>query len=251
MRWDERPLLIGLSLLLAATCAPAAAEETAGSAIDIRVADGSLMVDVRDAPLADVLRTIGDRAHVDVTVSGRLDSRVTRSFVSPSVEDAVRRLTRGHSTVWTYAPSPTTPDAPQLTRLVVIASAAPASVERITIQERNARRQTIHELARRPDQAATAELVRFLRDPDSSIRMEALASLAQRGGADAEEATRGIVDVLRTDADPRVRVEAARLLARRASDAARRALEAAASDTDLTVRRAAATALESSRMRSR
>jgi hypothetical protein len=139
MRWNDRRLVTGLWLLPLFAVAPVVAEEPPAPAIDVRVADGTVIVDAQDAAVADVLRAIGDRTHVSVTVSGRLDSLVTRSFVAPSVEDAVRRLARGHSTVWTYVPSRTTPGAHELTEIIVFA-AAPATVERISTQERAARR---------------------------------------------------------------------------------------------------------------
>lgn len=246
MTWDERALVIGLSLLLAATSGTAAAEEIEGPAIDVRVADGSLMVDVHDAPLADVLRAIGDRAHVDVTVSGRLDNRVTRSFVSPSVEDAVRQLARGYSTVWTYAPSLAAPGAQKLTRLVVIASTAPAPAVPISTQERAIRLLRIRELGRRLDRAAMSELERFSRDADALVRMEALRTLRRAQG---DAATSSIVNALRADPDSRVRSTAAFLLTGLRSDEARRALETAASDADASVRRAAAIALAGGRGR--
>jgi hypothetical protein len=248
LTWDERPLVIGVALLLAATSGTAAAQEMGASAIDVRVTDGSLMVDVRDAPLADVLRAIGDRAHIAVTVSGRLDTRVTRSFVSSSVEDAIRQLARGHSTVWTYAPSRTAPGAQELTRLVVIASTAPPPAAPIGAQERATRLMRIRQLARRPGRAAMLELVRFSRDADALVRMEALRALRRAQG---EAATSSLANALRGDPDWRVRSTAAHLLAGSSSDEARRALEAAATDADASVRRAAAIALAGRRGQAR
>jgi hypothetical protein len=269
MRWAERRRVVGVALVLLATLGPAAAEETPGPAIDVRVVNGALAVDARDAPLAEVLRAIGDRAHVAVTVSGRLDGLVTRSFVSSSVEDAVRQLVRGHSTVWTYAPSRTAPGGQRPTRLVVIATTNASA--RVSPEERAARLRQVRDLARRRDGASTSELARFSRDADARVRSEALGILSGRGGPEAvaafetaladqtpsirmqalrglqrtqgDAATSSIAGALRNDTDPRVRSTAASLLAAMRPDDARRALEGAVSDADPSVRRAAAAAL--------
>jgi HEAT repeat protein len=202
--------------------------------------DGALTVDVRDAPLADVLRAIGAETHVDMHVSRRVATRVTGSFVAPTVEDALRRLVRGHSAVLVYAPSPDS-GAARLTEVRVIDAAATAAVSApLAPGERARRLQAIGALARRRDAAATAELTRFAEDGDAAVRRSALHGLRQ---AQAEGAVPTIAAALQRDADASVRRTAAHLLSMSRRPEARQALEAAASDPDASVRRSAAASL--------
>ncbi len=57
----------------------AAAQEAPASAIEVVVEQGLLTVHVRNAPLADVLRTIGERVGLSVTIRGDVNTTVTHS----------------------------------------------------------------------------------------------------------------------------------------------------------------------------
>jgi hypothetical protein len=268
--------------LVAGLVGSAAAEDGPASSIHVQVRDKSVTVDVREAPLADVLRVIGEQAHVDVTVRGRLDTRVTRSFVASSLEDAFRRLVRGHSTVWIYAPSPGTSGTsgrPRPTEVQVLASPVSTRVEPIRPEERAARLSALRAMARRRDPAVMPELARFSQDSDPVVRGEALAALARRGGPEAvaaletalgdrlasiraqalrglrqaqgDDATPSLAASLVRDPEATVRRTAAQLLGGSRRDEARRALEAAAVDPDDSVRRAVAASLVTWRRRTR
>jgi hypothetical protein len=273
-------LRLALGLLLSAGLVPSASgEDESASSIQVQVRDESLTVDVREAPLADVLRVIGERAHVAVTVRGRLDARVTRSFVASSLEDAFRQLVRGHSTVLIYAPSPDATGRPRLTQVQVVASPASTRATPIRPEERAARLRALRDLERRRDPAVTSELARFSQDTDPIIRGEALAALARRGGREAvtaletaladwlpsvrvqalrglrraqgDDATPSLAASLLRDPDAMVRRTAAQLLGGSRHPEAGRALEAAAADPDDSVRRAVAASLVTWRRRAR
>jgi hypothetical protein len=70
--------------------------------LDVRVERSLLTVDVREVPLARLLRTIGERAGVDVVIRGDL-GLVTESFHGLPLEEGIRRLARGHSLAVTYS----------------------------------------------------------------------------------------------------------------------------------------------------
>src|SRR5215472_9953499 len=60
---------------------------------------GLLSVDVRDAPMREVLRIVGEQAAVAITVQGDTDERVTDSFTSLGLEDGVRRIAQGYAVI--------------------------------------------------------------------------------------------------------------------------------------------------------
>jgi hypothetical protein len=226
----------------------AAAGEEPGPSIRVRVDEQSLVVDVREAPLADVLRAIGARVDVDVTVRGDLDTTVTRSFVASSLEDAVRQLARGHSTVWIYEPSSRAPRHQKVAGLVVVAASNATRTQAIRAEERATRLQDLRRLVVRRDAPAQADLARLADDPDPVIRAQALRGLRRIQG---DNATPRLAAALLRDTDPTVRRTAAQLLAGARRAEARETLERAAHDPDRSVRRAAAAALLPWRHRAR
>ncbi len=78
-RWLRDVLVV--ATLLASAHAPMAAEHgSTASVIDVKVRSGLLTVNLRDAPLADVLLAIGEQAGFRVLVRGNAKTTVTRSF---------------------------------------------------------------------------------------------------------------------------------------------------------------------------
>ena len=85
--------LAGLLLVAAAPAldghgpiALAAEQETT---IEVSLRDGLLSVSLREAPLGEVLRVIGERAGFRVVIKGDLDTPVTWSFAEVSLEKAL------------------------------------------------------------------------------------------------------------------------------------------------------------------
>ena len=70
---------------------PVAAAEIPGT-IKVDVQRGLLTVDIRNAPLAEILRVIGDRAGLQMIIQGDVSTPVANApmFVSPSVVTGVQ-----------------------------------------------------------------------------------------------------------------------------------------------------------------
>jgi hypothetical protein len=82
--------------------APPVAQPRVDSTIQVLTDRGGLRVEVREARPADVLRALGARTGVAVTVEGELPGRITRAFTVASVEAAVREVIRGYPTALVF-----------------------------------------------------------------------------------------------------------------------------------------------------
>jgi hypothetical protein len=92
----------GCAQPLRALSAPPVAQPSVASTIQVLRDSGGLHVEVREARPADVLRTLGARTGVAVTVEGELAGRITRAFTVTSVEAAVREVVRGYPTALVF-----------------------------------------------------------------------------------------------------------------------------------------------------
>lgn len=231
-----------ISPLLLAAHAPAAEEPTPARTMEVSMAGGRLSVNLRDIPLADVLRLIGQEARVKVNLDGQFLAPITGTFIGLSLESGIRRLTRGHSSSFAYE-SPSDPgQAARLTEIWVIESKPATSADP---RARAARLASLDNLGRRTDDGAVAELSRLLaQDPDPAVRTRAAGVLSRSRDARATPALTAALG----DQQPSVRIQAMQGLRRvegdRAAEAVGRVL---LSDPDPSVRRAAAWALASLR----
>lgn len=239
--------------------------------LEVTVEQGLVTVDVRQAPLADVLRRIGERAGFALTIRGDLNRPVTQGFSGVLLEDGLRRLTRGESVALVYA-SRRPGGPPRLTELLVYA-APPRLARPRESAFRPAKFQRIFALARRRDAAAVADLAGFLAgDPDPLVRsraadalggIEGAAAIAALTRARADEAASvrirvlmalrrlegpaavgSLRDALVADPDASVRRAAARAIGTLRIETARAALESALGDREESVRRAVTAALQ-------
>ncbi len=113
----RRLYLLGVSLagLLLILVAPSfnfhgravvlAADEVGSSEMHVAIEHGLLALAVRDTPLADVLRAIGEEAGFKVAIHNDLSIRVTKSFAGVRLDKAIRRLVGDITMVMIYAPS--------------------------------------------------------------------------------------------------------------------------------------------------
>jgi len=225
-----------------------------------------LTVDVRGTPLADVLRAIGERASIDVTLRGDFSAPVTASFAGVPLEEGIRRLVPGHSLVVTYAGSSGTPGANAVTGIVVVSgsagSPAPMSVERerptpggngdtsVAAPATNAPLtgwvDDIRALTGEADLGSRAALARLTEisasEPAGAVREQAVAAIGRLAGVDIEPALTAAL----ADADASVRLRAVRGLRRTGTETAVASLaRAATDDPDPEVRLAALSALTS------
>jgi len=267
----------------------AAVEQGSASQIHVTFEDGLLTVDVREAPLGDVVRVIGERAGARVIISNDITTRVTGSFTRVPLEEGIRRLVRGHSLVLVYAPSGSRAAAGVLSEIQVIGSSRLADVQTRThvltgsdadSADHAGQLRAVGMLAGRRDAAAAADLARMLSaDPDPVIRTQAATALGRVGTAEAATALTAALgdqavsvrvqgvhalrmvegvralgrlrEVLTRDPDSRVRRAAARALAELPGEDARWALEVGTSDPDDSVREEVAGALERWQKRAR
>jgi hypothetical protein len=205
--------------------------------MEVTVGDGQLSVNLRDAPLADVLRRIGQEASLTVNLDGQFRAPITGVFTALPLEAGIRRLVRGYSSTFAY--DPPHPGRPaRLAEIWVIESAPAAPVDP---RASATRRAAVSALARRGDETAVAELRRILaQDPDPGVRTQAALALGRSQDARVAPALAAALD----DQHPSVRIQAvhglARLEGERAAEVLARVL---LSDPNPAVRRSAVLAL--------
>ena len=223
------------------------------SAIQVAIQHGLLTVDVREAPLADLLQMIGERAGLRVTIHGNVKTLVTDSFAGLSLGEGIRRVVGANGLVLIYAPSRGEAGASLLTEVRVYHSPPaailskgtdpkkPAEATRPLDSDRATRLKAVQALARRRDEAAIAALAQTLaQDEDPIVRAQAALALATIGGAQAAAALTTALE----DKDPSVRIEAVRAFARVEGERAIPALgDVLMGDPDPLVRMGAARAL--------
>jgi hypothetical protein len=277
MRWLVVP--VGASLLSVFVALLPAGRVLAGEAptstgtMEVTVREGRLSVNLRDAPLADVFRLIGQEAGLRVHLDGQFRTTITTTFTGLPLESGIRRLTRGHSSSFAYGPPPHPGRTGHLTEIWIIESSpGVASTAPAHLRARATRLASVARLGQRRDDGAVTDLRRILgEDPDPVVRTRAAMALSRPGDARAtpaltaalgdqhpsvriqavhglrrvegEGAAEALGRVLLTDPDPSVRRAAAWTLAALRSAAAGSALRTAMSvDGDASVRQAAATA---------
>jgi hypothetical protein len=74
-----------------------AAAAASGPVLQATVNAGRLTLQTSGAPLAEVLRAIGEAGSFRVVLRGKFAERVNRSFTDEPLEVAIRRLVDGHS----------------------------------------------------------------------------------------------------------------------------------------------------------
>ncbi len=281
-----RTILLAGILLIAPATAPQsggalAATEKQRTSIHVTIAQGLLTVDLRDAPLADVLQAIAEKASFRLTLRGDLSTPVTWSFTGVPLAKGIKRLVGDNSLVMIHAPAN---EAKLLSKVWVRASgksivtiepdlaADPSVYQGGDRPEGTVRQRAARQLARRGDGEAADELASLLaQDSDPVVRRIAAGGLGKIGGERGASALKtaltdedssvqrraifelgkigkdvaaeALAEVLGADPDPHNRQFAARTLARLDSVTARSALEAVLADPENTVREAAVAAL--------
>jgi hypothetical protein len=253
--------------------AVAAAQAPPAPPIEVSRRGELLSVTVREAPLGDVLRAIGERTGVHVKLGNvPLSTPVTASFTDVPIDQGIRRLARGYSLFFVYGATPTSADG--LTEVWVIDSASPVARDRRDVvatatppaatpptalggpagpappaparppqpaPESAARMNEVNVLARKGDTASAVALARMVvQEPDPAVRAHAALALVALKNASS---TPALASALGNDQDAYVRRLAARALGMVGTPDARRALQASASDSDESVRREVARAL--------
>jgi HEAT repeat protein len=231
--------------------------------IEIAVEQGRLSVDVRDAPLDEVLLAVGEEAGIAIEIRGDLTAHVTHSFADLPLDEGIRRLLRGHSytlsgdaersrrieisILTSYrteavaaAGNASTPgdDQDRLQRIRALAgrkdAEAIAELSRLAGGDPNpvVRGQAIAALGRLKTQEASLPLTLALSDPSAAVRMQALRGVKSLKGAAAFADLQAIAGY---DPDAAVRRQAVRLVSDIRNPEVPWLLEQAAADSDAAV----------------
>lgn len=241
--------LAALALSLDDRTILAATQTNSASPMHVSVEQGLLSINARNVPLADLLRVIGERAALTVSIHGGDSPLVTDSFTDLPLDEGIKRLVRGSGLVLTYAPSQGGAGAgvlkevrvymtpPQAPVPAVANGTKPASPARRAEQERSVGLRDVRTLARQRDEAAASALAQILaQDSDPTVRAKAVAALGKFGGTEAAMA----LSMALMDQDSSVRIQAARALGRVEGDRATPALGGVLTgDPDPQVRREA------------
>jgi len=213
--------------------------------IDVGVDHGTLTVNVRNAPLAQVLRAIGERAGIQVIVRGNVNSPVTQSFAGVPLEEGLRRLAWGYSLVVAHTAAAGTPRAVMLTRVWVLGSvstpnsfAAATSAPEITIGRLRhvpERASGFSLLPRQGEQAVArdTEVTVASQRSDWGQEIQTLTEAADRG---SEVAVARLGDIIASEADATARHHAVAALGRLTGVEVEPMLTDALGDVDAAVR---------------
>ena len=209
------------------------------SVFELSGREGLLTVTVVAAPLGELLRGIGERANVRVSLLGDVTTPVTASFRSVPIDEGIKRLAQGYSVCLLYE-APVENQRAVLREAWIIAS--PAVRGRAVDQQRQATwLSEIQQLGIRGDAGAIPALARLVsHDSDPVIRARAVTAL---GRVRDPTAGSSLSAALHADPDAHVRRMAARALGTVDTEDARRALERGAVDPDPAVRQEATRAL--------
>jgi HEAT repeats len=256
-RLGQGCLSAGFSLALigsaAAEDAPAGDRPAAG--VEAQVTSGRLTLEAQGAPLAEVLRAIGEAGRFEVVLRGAFAMPVRESFADRPLEDAIRDLVEGHSVVVLRDDPGPEAGAVKLAEIRVIEDPdlaasedeAPVADEGIleedaepTLTDREAFR-----LSRLGVPPPTRESVLIeLGDPDQAERVAAVPKVGSLGPGAALDILAGI---FAEEEDPLVRSRAVAALTRLEGPGAGMLLrERALRDEDAELRMQALNALASS-----
>ncbi len=208
-----------------------AAEDVPSSEMHVAIEHGLLTLAVRDAPLADVLRAIGEEAGFKVTIRSDLHMPVTKSFAGVRLDKAIRRLVGDITMVMIYAPSRDEAEPGRLTeiRLYKVPNTRVAPKQQtppVTVDQ-----SVLRDLAQQPDPAARAKSVRRLalergeaaadvlaevlsQDEDASVRMEAIDALAKMAVKPGATRSPAALATALADEAPSVRARAVHALSK-------------------------------------
>lgn len=204
-----------------------AAEEQA--TIEVEVEQELLTVNSEKAPLADILRIIGEKAGFTTTIRDDLDTTISWSFDRVALDEGIRRLVGNHAMIMIYHPSDGE-GPPRIAELRVSIKSGPlvdsdqeiAGLDKEVLADlarpqRSARIRAVRRLARSKDDAGVQLLASVLTgDEDQFVRGNAAVALGKIKG---EPAVAHLVGALEDDTVS-VRINAVRALGRVGGDRA-------------------------------
>ena len=201
---------------------------------------GLLSVDVRDAPMREVLRIVGEQAAVAITLQGDTDERVTESFSNLGLEDGVRRIAQGYAVIMIWGAQG------RLAEVRVYKTALPGGGGISISAQPDTPTTPNPQIADQGSPGATASAPPGIVDPQApqpQTPTELVQDLAQRARQKDAGALAALIEMLGQSNDPGVRQDIAAALGGIGGSAAVDALAAASKDQDSTVRTRAVLAL--------
>ena len=233
------------------------ADKDPDARIEVQVRNGLVSLNVRDAPVAEVIRKIGEEAGFETVVLGPLDHQITRSLTEMPVYDAVRRLARETTFIMIHARSKSHAEAAPIKEVRLYRSTLgqpppdhvttvkdavdPEVLAGLSADDARARIRAVQELGRTGEESAVLVLEGVIsKDDNPMVRGQAAAALAKIGGERALPALQAALG----DRDQSVRIQAVRGLERIGDESSVRILgELLLNDADRRVRRNAAWSL--------
>lgn len=214
------------------------------SIVDLRVRRDELTVDVRGALLAQVLRVIGERAGVDVTLRGDFGATVTEAFSGVPLVEGIRRLAPGASVAVVYGASLEDPGHEVVTAVWIVegrprnggawmTSTAVPSATPAAGQAGEARVSGESSIERpAPVQTGAGLTV----DSRLGVRMQEIRALTEQAQGGEADALARLADISASESDATVRQQAVAAVARLRGADVERALTVALADDDVAIR---------------
>jgi hypothetical protein len=231
----RRSVLGSLFFTLALAFACHAAAFSGQGTMNVRFKAGQLSVEAVDAPLAQVLESIGRKVNTRVTILGNLSAPVTLSFSDLPLDEGIQQLLRqrligGYSLLFFYGEPTQGSAVGRLTEIRVAASGSSMALQ-------GDRRSFPEALPAQPRRAGAGQTFAApAKQNDFGARIDALQAAINRQGVYAVQALR---EAATDDPAPEVRLTAIRLLASMNTDDALEALREALTDQDPLVQAAA------------
>lgn len=233
------------------------AGEDPSARMEVQVRNGLVSLDVRNAPLADVIREIGEVADFETVVRGPLDMQITRFLAEMPVYEAVRQLMREINFVIIHAPGgpnagtaqinmvrlyrPTRQQTPPPSVAAVRESVDPALLAGLSADDDRTRVWAVQKLGHTGEESAITVLERVIREDENVlVRGQAAVALGRIGGNQVIPPLHVAVG----DPHQTVRLQAVRALRRIGGERTAQILgEVLLLDADRRVRRTAALSL--------
>ena len=240
------PWALGAATLLVASVASTAPESPRkpGATFNARGAEvimqsGRLSVRVHQVRLEEVLKAVAREASLEIALYGAFDAPVTESFADLPLDEGIRRLCRGHSTVMIYDGPPGGEPGSGLSKVSVTSSFSDSRVANPTTHNAGAE---VHADVRSALLPRPENLTAALRLGPADSRTKIIGVLVDERGVDAVVQILG--DAATRDPDLRIRRSAIQALGSMASPAALEAIRAVLNDPQPSVRSAANLALQ-------
>lgn len=222
-----------LALTTFAGAAESPKDTQTSSAIDVRVDNGLLELDVKEARLSDVLRAVAKEARIELSLRGNLDRPISRSFAGVPINRALRLLIGRTPHIIIQRSDQNETESSRLVELRVFGQGQGQSgLKRIDAREEKPPKAP-KAPAVEPKAPSEEQILAQLKEPNRARRFQAIGLTTK---IDGETAGRILQQVVADDENPAVRAYAIRTLTGLGSQMSLPALEEGLLDQDRAVR---------------